>query len=71
MENLLAFLGKKIQLWFLVESKQRGFTGVVRECCSEHMEAVNSSRNGFHIAARAQVCPAASIFSAVIVVFQL
>lgn len=44
---------------------------VVREHCSEHTEAVNSSRNGFHVAARAEPCPAAPIFSAVIVVFQL
>ena len=44
---------------------------VVRECCFECTEAVNSSRNGFHIAARAKACPAASIFSAVIVVFEL
>ena len=60
------FYGKKIiQLQFLVERKCRGFTNhtVVLERCSEHTEAANSSRNGLHIAARAQACPAASVFS--------
>lgn len=64
---------KLIQLW-LVEGKQRFHMSnhtAVRERCSGHTEAVNSSRNGFHIATRAKACPAASIFSAVIAVFQL
>lgn len=43
---------------------------LVREHFSE-VEAVSSSGNGFHIAARAKTCPAASVFSVVTVVFQL
>lgn len=74
MESLLAFIGKN---WFSFDILLRAERlhvsnhAVVREHWSEHTEAVNSSRNGFHVAARADPCPAASVFSAVTVVFQL
>lgn len=43
----------------------------VREHFAEHTEVGNSSGNGFHIAAGTKTCPAASVFSAVTVDFQL
>lgn len=76
MESLLAFIGKKnssalVSYWEQTERLHMSNRAVVRERGSEHTEAVNSSRNGLHVAARARACPAASMFSAVIVVFQL